>query len=347
MAPWPVPARAFAWPALLVAGLVAAAGPLDPGAGLPQDLRTTGFGAKDAVGFSPQYPLWSDGADKERSMRLPPGAAIDASDPDAWQFPAGTQLWKTFSVGGRPVETRYIERAGNGSWRFATYVWDEKGQQAQLAPAKGTSVAVPNAPGGRYAVPSRTDCLACHASANVPVLGVSALQLSPDRDPLAPGAKPRQGGQLDLRELVARGFVRGLPRELLERPPRIVADTPVERAALGYLHGNCAHCHNGSDNRVPVRLTLAQSVSDPHRSRDDALRSAVRAPSRWRAADGDDAVVIHPGHAGASALAQRMQSRDPRVRMPPLATREPDGDGLALVMRWIDHHLDNPKEKVQ
>jgi hypothetical protein len=36
------------------------------------------------LAFSPQYPLWSDGASKRRWISLPPGTAIDGSDPDAW-----------------------------------------------------------------------------------------------------------------------------------------------------------------------------------------------------------------------------------------------------------------------
>jgi len=74
----------------------------------------------------------------------------------------------------------------DGSWRFATYVWNAKGDDARLAPgASIPDLAAPKAPGGRYPIPSREDCLACHEGAAVPVLGVSALQLSPDRDPLA------------------------------------------------------------------------------------------------------------------------------------------------------------------
>ena len=55
----------------------------------------------------------------------------------------------------------------------------------ELVPEDGAVVAVADAPGGRYSVPSRNDCLACHEGPAVPVLGFSALQLSPDRDPLA------------------------------------------------------------------------------------------------------------------------------------------------------------------
>src|SRR5262252_6463018 len=84
----------------------------------------------DVLTFTPQYPLWSDGADKRRWIRLPANTAIDASLADAWQFPPGTQLWKEFAYGTRRVETRYIERQRNGRWRFASYVWDERGHEA-------------------------------------------------------------------------------------------------------------------------------------------------------------------------------------------------------------------------
>ena len=64
--------------------------------GLPQRLGDTGLyvaGGKlnpDVLPFSPQYPLWSDGAAKRRLIWLPPGTSIDAGAPDAWQFPPGT-----------------------------------------------------------------------------------------------------------------------------------------------------------------------------------------------------------------------------------------------------------------
>src|SRR5688572_27347644 len=53
------------------------------------------------ISFSPQYPLWTDGATKRRWIRLPRGKFIDASRPDAWKFPVGTRLWKEFSFGRR------------------------------------------------------------------------------------------------------------------------------------------------------------------------------------------------------------------------------------------------------
>ena len=76
--------------------------------------RDRGSTIRRNLAFSPQYPLWSDGAAKRRWISLPPGTAIDASRPDAWEFPRGTRLWKEFSL-DRPVETRFIERLPDGS----------------------------------------------------------------------------------------------------------------------------------------------------------------------------------------------------------------------------------------
>ncbi len=48
--------------------------------------------------FSPQYPLWSDGATKRRWVRLPAGSKINVADPGRWELPVGTKFWKEFVV---------------------------------------------------------------------------------------------------------------------------------------------------------------------------------------------------------------------------------------------------------
>lgn len=344
--------------------IVLAAGPCRAASGdaasplfapLPQRLSETGLFVAgsttqvrpDVHAFVPQYPLWSDGARKRRWISLPPGTAIDASRPDAWDFPRGTRLWKEFAL-DRRVETRYIERLADGSWRFATYVWNEEGTDALLAPAAGLpAVAAVDGRGGRYAIPSEIDCRACHEGPAVPVLGFSALQLSPDRDPLAPHAETPGIDPLDLNALVARGWLRNLPRELLDQPPRIAARSPTERAVLGYLHGNCGHCHvaaTEADAAVPVEVRLAQQASAPI-SREAMLRSLVGVPSRYRPHGlPAPARLVVPGQPRSSVLAIRMGSRDPRVQMPPLGTAIPDSEALALVERWINQELTSVRE---
>lgn len=288
--------------------------------------------------YTPQYALWSDGAEKRRWFRLPTGTHIDAADPDTWEFPPGTRFWKEFSYGDRRVETRLIERLADGGWRFVAYVWNEDGTDAVLVPARGiAALPVAEAPDGRYTIPSRDDCRACHEG-RVPVLGVTALQLSPDRDPLAPHATPPRPGDADLHSLVEKGWLANLPPELLARPPRIQAASASERAVLGYLHANCGHCHNRSvsdDPTVPVDLSLARQVGA---GRDDtrALQVLLDTPLRYRMNGvATDMRLIAPGDIEASVLVHRMRSRNPMSRMPPLGTRHPDTEALALIERWI------------
>ena len=273
--------------ALLVLILALAA---HPAAALPERLADTGLDASRALAFTPQYALWSDGTDKRRWLALPPGASIDAARPDAWRFPPGTRAWKEFSYGGRKIETRFIERTAGGAFRFAAYVWDAEGSEARLAPAEGAVLPVAEAPGGRYAVPSRADCLACHEGAAVPILGFSALQLA-----------------ADLPRLSSLGFLKNFSGEA----PRIAASNPESRAALGYLHANCGHCHNDSGPLANLGLVLAQPAGGA--SPADPMR-----------------------------LLARIQNRNPLLRMPPLGVRQPHEEGAALVARWIAVNKESP-----
>jgi hypothetical protein len=344
--------KALATAAAVLLGATAAAWADDAAttAPLPQRLSETGLFANGATGetrpgimrFSPQYPLWSDGATKRRWLLLPEGSAIDAARPDAWQFPRGTRLWKEFSL-GRPVETRMIERLADGSWRFATYVWNEDGTDAVLAPAEGN--ASHTVDGRRYPIPSETDCRVCHEGAAVPVLGFSALQLSSDRDPNAPHAEAASGKIVTLPRLIEKGLLKNLPQRLVAQPPRIAASSPVERAALGYLHANCGHCHDRPSETaaaVPVETIFAQKVHNPSTSVTEVLRSLLGGKTRF-GGEMQNAVVV-PGHAGASLLPRRMRSRDPRLQMPPLGTAMPDAEALALIERWINNDINTAGE---
>lgn len=315
----------------------------------PERLSDTGLFAPGSrsitpglLAFSPQYPLWSDGAAKRRWLALPPGSTIDAAAPDAWVFPVGTRLWKEFAQDGRPVETRFIERLADGAWRYATYIWQADGQDATLAPAAGATLSVAAAPAGRYAVPSRDDCRACHEAGPAPVLGFSALQLSPERDGQAPHAERPAADAVDLHGLLTRGLLRDLPQALIDRPPRIEARSPTERAALGYLHGNCGHCHNATGPLALLELSLTQgtgSAADASHS----LRSTVGRLSDARLKNLDTRIV--PGDAARSLLLLRMRSRNPVLQMPPLGTARTDTQANALLERWIVHELPHLQEQ--
>jgi hypothetical protein len=184
------------------------------------------------------------------------------------------------------------------------------------------------------------DCRACHRGGRAEVLGFGALQLSPDRDPLAPHAEPSLTGDVTLATLVNRRLVRGMPRGVLEAPPRIPASTPRGRAALGYLHANCSICHDSvgalSSLGVSLRHSLAArgpadepAIAGIGRPTKFQLPGVAAGQSRW----------IEPGTASTSALVARMASRNPIVQMPPLGTKVIDEEAVALLRGWIEQDL--------
>ena len=303
---------------------------------LPATLRETGLYADaamevvapDHLPYTPQYPLWSDGARKRRWIYLPPGTAIDGSSGDAWQFPIGTRLWKEFAF-QRRVETRYMERTVDG-WRFATYAWNDAESEATLAPSDGVRRSAPITPTVQHQLPSVADCGVCHGSGPSPVLGFTSLQLSPDRDPGAVHRELVVPGSIDLSTLVTSGLLRGYrgaPR------PRIAARTSTERSALGYLHSNCGGCHRPDGPVGAIGMVLATS-SVATADRQPAKLTAIGQVSRFSAAGATFRIV--PGDPEHSLVLARMRSRAPLVQMPPLATQLVDEQAVQLIARWIE-----------
>jgi mono/diheme cytochrome c family protein len=322
----------------LIATVLAACASPEP---LPEHLEATGLYdgdgvADDVIAFAPQYPLWTDGAEKQRWIRLP--APVDASDPDVWDFPVGTQIWKQFAfpvaagVPPAPVETRYMIRTADG-WKFGTYLWNADGTDAVLVPE---GAVVDLGEGRRHDVPSTPDCLICHDNGASPVLGFSTLQLSSDLDPGALHAEPRQAGAQTLDQLVADGRIVNLAAEYLH--PRIDARTPTERAARGYLHGNCGGCHDAAGPLAELDMDLRWSVHDAAGQDAPALVTTIDRGSRAALASDPSAprVRVVPGEPDQSVLLGRMRSRHAVHQMPPLGTRVVDEEATALVARWID-----------
>ncbi|MEZ4452593.1 MAG: hypothetical protein R3B09_24250 [Nannocystaceae bacterium] len=283
----------------------------------PARLSETGLYADLAAGtlaagvraYEPEFALWSDGADKERWIQLPPGAVIDARDPDAWRFPAGTRLWKEFRRDGVRVETRMLEKLADEEWLALAYVWAEDGSDAFASPEGET-----DALGTPHDVPPAKACAACHGGTASGALGFSAIQL----------ARPALPGELGLAELIDEGLIEPPPPR-----PQIPGDA-AERAALGYLHANCGHCHNQA--RPP---RAGPRCYDPENELDFLLRvdggADVTATPTYRTAVGS---VIKPGRPDHSALVRRISRRDDAA-MPPLATEVVDPEGLEVVRAWI------------
>ena len=287
--------------------------------------------------FSPQYPLWSDGARKARWVRLPAGATIDARDIDRWDFPVGTQFWKEFTFGTRKVETRMLRKDGPASWTFASYIWNDAQTDAELAPDDGVPNIVELAPGRRHSIPSVEDCRACHDSARTEVLGFGVLQLSNDRDPNAPHAEPLMPEMVTLQTLMDEALLMPAHPELVKAPPRIGAPDPQTRAVLGYLSTNCGSCHNEESSLRALGLFLKARLHPTHAPGVDPLATLFRPTARWQIPNTGEgeSVLVTPGVPDSSALFVRLRSRRPSSQMPPLGSVLHDQEAIDLVRMWI------------
>lgn len=274
--------------------------------------------------YEPQYQLWSDGAVKKRWTYIPECEQIDSSDNNDWQFPVGTRFFKEFSIDGKRVETRLIERIGTGprDFAYASYLWNDDETEATKVTIDGLS----NVSQTNHDVPSKQECLQCHGSyaygGGRPSrgLGFSAIQLSHD------------GNGTTLADL--------LVEDKLSTPLEIeniaFPGTQTEQDALGYLHANCGNCHNDSKDGIPhTDLNLWVNIGFATPQDTPTWKTAVNIPSQLFKTQHVDS-RIEPGSPQHSSLYYRMSKRGNNAQMPPIASKRPDEEGLQIIHQWIE-----------
>lgn len=278
----------------------------------------------DVVEYRPNFELWSDAASKRRFVWLPPGATIDTSDMDHWKFPVGARLWKEFALDGKVLETRLVERTGpgEGDYRVVAFAWREDGSDADAVPSGRDDVL-----GTQHDVPSTRTCRNCHDGLPGKVLGFSAVQLS------------RGGPGVTLDALVANGKLSAPPPGGRGYP---VPGSAIERAALGYLHANCGHCHNPSGeayrfvDQVLFLDVATLALGDPTQTKTYTTTIGKRTTALLHRQS--DLRVKAGDHAGSDVWL-RMGRREryfPPPNMPPYGTELVDLAGRDAVAQWID-----------
>jgi hypothetical protein len=290
----------------------------------PDPADRTGAHPK-AMAYDTAHPLWSSGSLKQRYIVLPPGESIDPSSPDAWSFPDGTLFAKTFSYPGaaeagaeRPIETRII-RWLDGEVEYAVYRWDDAGTSAALTAIDRPIRVAVSAFGESFehVIPARLDCRKCHESQPVRVLGFDELGLAEPpvrRDSEAPVAAASLDGWVEL------GVLSAAPAE-----PRLIRhEDALTQSVLGYIEGNCTHCHNGGTEAsasYDLRYTVALESLIDRDTEGEAL-------SGLRIASGDP-------EQSALFLALRREDRDGIQPMPPVGVERRDEAAIELFGEWI------------
>ena len=302
--------------------------------------------AEGFVFYDVNSPLWSDGLNKRRWLKIPGGKQIDNSDVENpnWTFPVGTVFVKHFEhpteldSNSRPrkIETRVLEMDVNGRIFGATYVWNESGTDAIISLERsevnlhadnttgkvfnnGTSQQV-------YRLPGFRDCLVCH-NHNYQVLGINAAQLNRSA---SLGSDENQLAEWSRRGL----FLNPYSEERLREMPRLVDlhddSQSIEMRARSYLHSNCSFCHypEGTqrthfDARITTSLAAAKMIAEKSET---GYFEVDGRKSDW---------VIKPGFPEESAAFRRLRTSDRERSMPYLGKSIVDQDAVDVFQKRI------------
>lgn len=290
------------------------------------------------VPFAINTPLFSDKALKFRFVYLPEGTAAEFAADEAFEFPAGTALIKTFAFPAdfrqpdrdiRLIETRVLLHQ-EGGWQAWAYLWNDEQSDAELkiAGAKvpvdtiaedGTPLAI------AYSVPNKNQCKGCHAlNGEIVPIGPKARNLNGD-------FAYRDGAQNQLEYWIAQGMLEGAPEpaDIEAVPGAFDADAPLETRARAWLDVNCAHCHRREGPASNSGLFLTWGEKDR-----TALGFLKRPVAAGRGA-GDREFDIKPGDPDGSILIYRVDSTEPGVMMPELGRSLHDRDAVELLRAWI------------
>jgi hypothetical protein len=198
---------------------------------------------------------------------------------------------------------------------MTAFEWDESETDALAVPDGHVDVR-----GTEHDIPDRATCRECHDNMPDKVLGFSAVQLS------------HAGPGVTMAQLVEEHRFNAPPTG-----PVSVPGDDSERAALGYLHANCGHCHNESDASEPyakgVKMVLWLHVAELTQPSDTASYKTTIGQST-QSSSGIGGIRVVPGDLQNSVLYQRFIATDALLRMPPVGVEITDSEGRRIIADW-------------
>ena len=279
--------------------------------------------AEDLIPYEVNAAFWSDNAEKSRFIRLPEGGQLGYRESGSWDVPVGATVVKNFQLQvGRKLkmfETRLIKRT-SGGWEAATYVWDKKGNDAELLTGGKQFEYRDSSTVHSWHAPSASECASCHVDSAGYVLGLSTGQLN----------RKTKSGTHQISEWLKRGVL-SAPKDIQwNKKARFCSPYdekfPLEERSRVWLDVNCAMCHrpNGLGNAtIDLRLEtpLAKTKTIDVRPTQGDLGMA-------------GAKLIASGKPSQSLLIRRVETLG-QGRMPGIGTNRIDVEAVELLTEWI------------
>ena len=293
--------------------------------------------AEGVVPFDLATPLFSDNALKSRFVYVPGGRSATYDETEAFAFPVGSALIKTFAFPAdyrepakdvRLVETRVLMHQESG-WTAAAYVWNEDRSDAVLkiagAKVEIAAVAADGSPlAFTYSVPNKNQCKACHAfNGEIVPLGPKARNLNHD-------FPYTQGAANQLAHWTSLGMLDGAPTSAIPVVPDWRdANAQLDARARAWLDVNCAHCHRAEGPASNSGLFLTFGEQDP------VKYGVLKRPVAAGKGSGDRQFDIKPGDPDGSILIYRVESVEPGIMMPELGRHIADPAAVSLLRDWV------------
>jgi uncharacterized repeat protein (TIGR03806 family) len=278
--------------------------------------------ASGLIAYGVQAALWSDSALKDRWLAIPDGKTITVKEADGdFDFPNGSVLLKTFTVGGKRIETRLFTRHEDGGWAGYTFEWlDDQSDAVFLKASKTKTVGAQT-----WSFPSRSDCVACHSEAAGRSLGLELGQLNGE---FVYPTTNLLSNQLKTLEHIGM-FDKPLGKpvdQLIAFPDPLGTAGTVESRARAYLHSNCSNCHRPEGGgRGNMDLRFATSLKDTKSCNVDNEAGDLGIAG---------GKLLVPGSPQTSLVSVRAHSPAAN-RMPPLASSVVDTTGVKVLDDWI------------
>ncbi|WP_065187256.1 SO2930 family diheme c-type cytochrome [Shewanella woodyi] len=286
--------------------------------------------------------LFTNYANKHRFIFIPEGKKANYHPTDAFQFPVGTVLTKTFSmpydtqVKGAEneikIETRLLIHRKSG-WTTLPYLWQEGKAKLTLGGAD-----IPHTLNHQgevaqfdYHVPSRAECKLCHqinrdGESKIAPIGLKAHLLNTEIN--------YQGQTVNQLQLWADKELLGpLPNitEVASAPSLFNKDADLTQRVKGYLDINCAHCHRAEGFASISGLRLGFHID--HTSYQYGV---CKKPPGWDGGAKGLSFDLIPGDGEHSILLYRQELNNPKDRMPPIGRSLVHQEAVILIKQWID-----------
>jgi uncharacterized repeat protein (TIGR03806 family) len=297
------------------------------------------------VPYSPNTPLWSDGALKTRYVAVPNNGGILTPDQQiafatngSWTFPAGTVFVKTFELNTdtthpnarHRLETRLLVRDINGGVYGVTYKWRADNSDADLLSSSLLEdILITNASGlstQTWYYPSPSDCLQCHTPVANYVLGANTRQLNGNRTYSATGVSDNQLRTLNRLGMFNPAFDESKISAFEKLSSLTNVSASFEERARSYLDANCAQCHQPGGAGITFDARYDTPLASQHITNYPASYSLGF----------DNARIVASEDKWRSMIWQRMNSTNNTVKMPSLARNLIDTNAVQVMGDWIN-----------